>query len=201
MLLLVDNYDSFTWNLHQALVSLDVEVRVVRNDALSARAALESGACGVILSPGPGRPEDSGICPELLRSAPDTLPILGVCLGHQALVLECGGVVERDASPVHGRATRSEHDGSELFEGVPSPFDAGRYHSLHALRSSLPRELVASAWTLDGRVMAVRHVALPRWGVQFHPESILTPHGPRLLANFARRCGERLHGEAPSILR
>jgi len=201
VLLLVDNYDSFTWNLHQALVSLDVEVQVVRNDSLSAQAALELGARGLILSPGPGRPEDSGICPELLRSAPAALPILGVCLGHQALVLDCGGVVERDTSPVHGRATRSEHDGSELFEGVPSPFEAGRYHSLHALSSSLPRELVASAWTLDGRVMAVRHIALPRWGVQFHPESILTPHGPRLLANFARLCGERLQGEAPSILR
>jgi anthranilate synthase component 2 len=201
VLLLVDNYDSFTWNLHQALASLEVQVHVVRNDALSARAALALGAQGVILSPGPGRPEDSGLCLELLRTAPATLPILGVCLGHQALVQHCGGVVERDASPVHGRATPSEHDGSELFDGVPSRFDAGRYHSLHALRSSLPRELVASAWTLDGRVMAVRHVALPRWGVQFHPESILTPHGPRLLANFARLCGERMHGEAPSILR
>jgi len=201
MILLVDNYDSFTWNLHQALESLDVEVRVERNDAIGAEEALACGASGLLLSPGPGRPSDSGVCLELLRRAPAELPILGVCLGHQALVEHYGGEVVVDAVPVHGRATWTHHDGSELFRDLPSPFEAGRYHSLHARRNSLPSELVVSAWTDDGLVMAVRHASLPRWGVQFHPESILSPEGPRLLAAFARRCGERVIGEPPSVLR
>lgn len=201
MILLVDNYDSFTWNLHQALVSANVEVRVVRNDALSVDEALSCGARGVILSPGPGRPADSGICPQLLARAPDALPILGVCLGHQALVEHYGGRVECDPEPVHGRASLTHHDSSALFHGVPDPFEAGRYHSLHARRDAVPRELLVSAWTDDGLVMAVRHRELPRLGLQFHPESILTPHGPAMLAAFARICGEAPCGAPPVLLR
>jgi anthranilate synthase component 2 len=201
MLLVIDNYDSFTWNLHQALASLGLDVRVVRNDALSVDAALSSGARGILLSPGPGRPADSGICPQVLARAPARLPLLGVCLGHQALVEHYGGAVVVDPQPVHGRSTRTFHDGSALFANAPDPFDAGRYHSLHAPREALPRELIASAWTEDGRVMAVRHAELPRYGVQFHPESILTPAGPGMLAAFARLCGEAPLRDAPAVLR
>lgn len=201
MLLLIDNYDSFTWNLHQALESVDVTVEVVRNDAWSVERVLSAGARGLILSPGPGRPSEAGICPELLRRAPPDLPILGVCLGHQALVEHYGGVVECDPRPVHGRATPTHHDGSELFAHTPDPFDAGRYHSLHARRESLPAELAVSAWTDDGLVMAVRHLRRPQWGLQFHPESILTPAGPAMLAEFARLCGEAPLHASPQVLR
>ncbi len=201
MLLLIDNYDSFTWNVHQALESLDVRVEVVRNDAWSVERVLAAGARGLILSPGPGRPSEAGICPELLRRAPPTLPILGVCLGHQALVEHYGGIVECDPTPVHGRATPTHHDGSELFAQTPDPFEAGRYHSLHARRDSLSEELAVSAWTDNGLVMAVRHVELPRWGLQFHPESILTPAGPSMLAAFARLCGEAPAEQFPPVLR
>jgi anthranilate synthase component 2 len=201
MLLVIDNYDSFTWNLHQALASLGVQLRVVRNDALTVDDALATGARGILLSPGPGRPADSGICPQLLSRAPASLPILGVCLGHQVLVEHGGGSVVVDRAPVHGRATRTWHDGSALFEHAPNPFEAGRYHSLHARRDTLGEEWIVSAWTDDGRVMAVRHASLPRYGVQFHPESILTPAGPSMLAAFARICGEAPAGEAPPVLR
>jgi len=201
MILLVDNYDSFTWNLYQAMAALGVEVRVVRNDALTTDAALELGASGLVLSPGPGRPAGSGICPELLRRAPDPLPILGVCLGHQALVERYGGALEIDPVPVHGKASLVHHDGAGLLAGMPNPFQAGRYHSLRAVRETLPAELVLSAWSAEGHVMAVRHATLPRFGVQFHPESILTPQGERVLARFLARCGEVLSGESPALLR
>ena len=190
MILLVDSYDSFTWNLQQALAGLGADVRVERNDALTAREALALGPAGIVLGPGPGRPADSGICPELLRAAPEALPLLGVCLGHQALVERYGGALEQDPAPVHGRASLVRHDGAGLFEGLPQPLEVGRYHSLRARRDALPEALAACAWTDDGLVMAVRHRHLPRHGVQFHPESILTPDGGLLLARFLALCGE-----------
>jgi anthranilate synthase component 2 len=192
MILLIDNYDSFTWNLYQAMAGLGAEVRVVRNDALTTQQALASGASGLVLSPGPGRPKDSGICPELLSRAPSELPILGVCLGHQALVESYGGELEVDPVPTHGKSSLVHHDNEALLEGLPNPFQAGRYHSLRAVREKLPRELVLSAWTSEGHAMAVRHATLPRFGVQFHPESILTPQGERILARFLVVAGETL---------
>ncbi len=188
MILLLDNYDSFTWNLAQALGALGAEVEVVRNDAQSVDALLAREPAGLVLSPGPGRPADAGGMPELLSRAPDELPILGVCLGHQALVEHCGGALERDPVPVHGRASLVHHAGDALFAGMPNPFRAGRYHSLRARADALPECLALTAWTAQGHVMAVRHRELPRVGVQFHPESILTPEGSRLLANFLAAC-------------
>lgn len=189
MILLLDNYDSFTWNVVQALAALGAKVDVRRNDALEVDAALALAPRALVLSPGPGRPCDAGIQPELLRRAPAGLPILGICLGHQGLVEACGGALERDPIPVHGRSSLVHHDGSTLFRDLPDPFEAGRYHSLRARRDALPEELVTSAWTDDGLVMAVRHRSLPRFGVQFHPESILTPDGSRILARFLEVAG------------
>ncbi len=190
MILLVDNYDSFTWNLVQAMAALGVRVRVVRNDALALQDALALEPAGVVLGPGPGHPRRAGICPALIGALDERTPLLGVCLGHQALVEHEGGALELDPLPTHGRASPVHHDGSGLFVDLPSPFRAGRYHSLRARRDALPPSLALTAWTDDGLVMAVRHRELPRFGVQFHPESILTPGGDRLLARFLEVSGE-----------
>jgi anthranilate synthase component 2 len=190
MILLVDNYDSFSFNLYQGLAELGAEVRVVRNDALTVEEALALGPTAVVLSPGPGRPADSGICPALLRALPDSTPVLGVCLGHQALVESEGGALEVDPVPTHGKASLVHHDGDGLFRGLPNPFPCGRYHSLRAVRDALPESLALRAWTEEGHVMAVQHRTRPRYGLQFHPESILTPQGPRLLAHFLSAAGE-----------
>ena len=192
MILLVDNYDSFTWNLYQAMAALGVEVRVSRNDALSVDGALALQPSGIVLSPGPGRPSGSGICLELIARLDASTPLLGVCLGHQALVEHYGGELEIDPVPTHGKSSLVHHDGSGLFADLPNPFQAGRYHSLRAVRDSLPEELALTAWTEDGLVMGVRHRELPRAGVQFHPESILTPQGGHLLARFLESAGEPL---------
>lgn len=184
MIVLVDNHDSFTWNVFQALAVLDPAVRVVRNDEVSSAELLSWDPRALVLSPGPGRPGTAGIMPELLARAPASLPILGVCLGHQALIEHEGGEIERDPVPVHGRSSWVRHDGSALFLGMPNPFEAGRYHSLRAKRERWPPALAVCAWTEDGVVMAVRHRSLPRFGVQFHPESILSPRGERIFANF-----------------
>jgi anthranilate synthase/aminodeoxychorismate synthase-like glutamine amidotransferase len=197
MILLLDNHDSFTWNLVQALQALGAEVDVRRNDALSVDAMLALRPAAVVLSPGPGRPAEAGVQPELLRRLPDDLPLLGVCLGHQGLVESCGGELERDPAPVHGRSSLVEHDGSALFRGLPSPFPAARYHSLRARADRMPRALRVTAWTRDGLVMAVEHARLPRYGVQFHPESILSPDGPRILERFLAIAGAR---EVPRAL-
>lgn len=190
MILLLDNYDSFTWNLYQAMAATGVEVEVHRNDAITAQGVIDRQPSAIVLSPGPGRPAQAGIMPELFRVLPATVPLLGVCLGHQGLVEHCGGELERDPAPTHGKSSLVHHDASELFRGLPNPFPAGRYHSLRARRDALPRELTLSAWTAEGYVMAVRHTTLPRFGVQFHPESILTPQGTRILENFLRASGE-----------
>ncbi len=189
MILLLDNYDSFTWNLYQALAARGAEVEVVRNDACSVDELLAVGPVAVVSSPGPGRPEDAGVLPELIARIPDELPFLGVCLGHQALVQHHGGRLVVDDVPVHGKASLVHHEGAPLFAGLPEPFPAGRYHSLRAERESLPTILELTAWTEDGIVMGVKHRERPHWGVQFHPESILTPQGERLLANFLDLAG------------
>ena len=183
MILVIDHYDSFTYNLVQLVESLGHPTTVVRSDERTAEDLVGTRPDGVILSPGPGHPRDAGCFTEVIALLPDTTPLLGVCLGHQALGLEAGGTVDR-ATPVHGKASLVFHDGRGILEGVAVPFEAGRYHSLVVGRDALPAELVLTAWTEDGLVMGTQHRELPRFGVQFHPESILTPEGPRIVENF-----------------
>jgi anthranilate synthase/aminodeoxychorismate synthase-like glutamine amidotransferase len=190
VILLVDNYDSFTFNLVQLVAAAGAEHEVVRNDAATVDELLARDPHGILISPGPGRPEEAGVCLPLLARRP-RLPIFGVCLGHQALGASFGGVVGRAPRPRHGKTSSVRHTGSGLFEGVPSPFEATRYHSLVVEASSLPPELEPVAWSEDdGLVMAMRHRELPWWGVQFHPESVLTVAGPRLVTNFLALCAE-----------
>ncbi len=188
---LVDNYDSFTRNLADVLAQLGADVAVVRNDAVSVEALLRARPRGVVLSPGPHAPAQAGICLELLRRAPAALPVLGVCLGHQVIGEAFGGRVVRAKTPVHGRALAVRHAGAGLLAGCPRPFLAARYHSLVVDAATLPDVLEATAWSVDGEIMALRHRARPVEGVQFHPESFLTPAGPRILAAFLRRAGLR----------
>jgi len=183
MILVVDHYDSFTFNLVQLVESLGRDTQVVKSDAQRASALVALEPDAVILSPGPGRPEAAGCFTELLGALPDETPVLGVCLGHQAIGIGYGGTVDR-TEPVHGKASSVRHDGSGIFEGVRDPFEAGRYHSLVVERDDLPGELRLTAWTEGGLVMGTEHRDLPRFGVQFHPESILTPEGPTIVRNF-----------------
>ena len=183
MILVVDHYDSFTFNLVQLIESLGGQTLVVRSDAEPAEALAARSPDAVVLSPGPGRPEDAGCFLELLEVLPRHVPILGVCLGHQALAVAAGGRVER-GRPTHGKATVVHHAGRGILAGVPNPFDAARYHSLVITREDLPADLELTAWGDDGLVMAAQHRELPRFGVQFHPESILTPEGPAIVRNF-----------------
>jgi anthranilate synthase/aminodeoxychorismate synthase-like glutamine amidotransferase len=182
VILLVDNYDSFTYNLAHLFGELGAEVRVVRNDAIDADEAERLAPSHLVISPGPGRPVDTGVSRELLRRLGPKTPTLGVCLGHQAIVEVFGGEVGQAKRLVHGKPAAVAHDGRGLFEGLPDPFEAGRYHSLAATR--VPDELEVCATTEDGEVMAVRHRELPIDGIQFHPESVLTPDGPALARNF-----------------
>jgi anthranilate synthase component II len=184
VILLVDNYDSFTYNLYQYLGQLGAETRVVRNDELSVTQALALRPERIVISPGPGTPDEAGITLELIRAAAGNVPLLGVCLGHQALGQAFGGRVVRAARLMHGKTSEIEHDGRTVFAGLPRPFTATRYHSLVVDRDSVPACLEVSAWTEDGTVMGLRHRELPLEGVQFHPESILTHAGMDLLRNF-----------------
>jgi len=184
MLLVLDNYDSFTYNLVHLFEKLGAEVHVVRNDAISVDEAERLAPSHLVVSPGPGRPTDAGISVELIRRLGPRVPTLGVCLGHQAIVEAFGGEVGRARALLHGKASSVEHDGKGVFAGLPQGLDAGRYHSLAATR--VPDELEVTARTPDGEVMGVRHRELPIEGVQFHPESVLTPLGPDLLRNFLR---------------
>ena len=185
MILLIDNYDSFTFNLYQYVAETGVEVEVVRNDVLTVDEALDRGAAGLIVSPGPKDPDDAGISLELTRRASGRLPLLGVCLGHQCIVQAFGGRIVRAPEPVHGKASPVTHDDGDVFSGLPSPFMAGRYHSLVADPKAMPSALEVSARsTDDDLIMGVRHREHPTWGVQFHPESILTDHGKQIVANF-----------------
>ena len=185
MILVVDHYDSFTYNLVQLVESLGHPTQVVKSDAEPAEALVERRPDAVILSPGPGRPEDAGVFIDLLRILPSETPVLGVCLGHQALGLALGGAVDR-AEPVHGKASLVFHEGKGILADLPNPFEAARYHSLVVLRDHLPEELELTAWSDDGLVMATQHREIPRFGVQFHPESILTPDGPKIVRNFLK---------------
>ena len=187
MILVVDHYDSFVYNLVQLVEGLGARTEVVRSDAETAEEMLARRPEAVILSPGPGRPDDAGCFVELARALDGDVPLLGVCLGHQALGEALGGRIDRGPVPVHGKASAVHHDGAGILAGVPSPFQAGRYHSLVVAADALPDELEVTAWTDDGVVMAVQHRSLPRFGVQFHPESILTPEGPRIIENFLSR--------------
>ncbi len=182
--LLIDNHDSFTFNLVQALRVLGAEVRVARNDEISVAEALAHAPTHLVLSPGPGTPARAGITPAVLEAFLERVPVLGVCLGHQALGERFGGRVARAARPVHGKSSRIWHDGRVLFRGFPNPFEAGRYHSLCVSEEGLEPDLEISAWTTEGEIMGLRHRALPVEGVQFHPESVLTPRGTRILASF-----------------
>jgi anthranilate synthase component II len=184
MLLLLDNYDSFTYNLYHYLGELGAEVVVRRNDALSAEAALALRPDGIVISPGPCDPDRAGISLDLVLAAAEICPLLGVCLGHQAIAQAFGGRIVRAPQIMHGKLSPIEHDGAGLFEGLPSPFMATRYHSLVAEPASLPDCLAVTARTADGVIMGLAHRELPVYGVQFHPESIATEHGHRLLQNF-----------------
>jgi para-aminobenzoate synthetase component 2 len=201
MILMIDNYDSFTFNLVQALEAAGATVHVLRNDAID-RAGLDALADdpavelrGIVISPGPGDPDSAGISMETIRFAIDRgIPLLGVCLGMQSMAQALGAKIGRAPTLVHGEASSIRHDGKGLFDGLPSPFMAARYHSLSIVPETLPAELVITARTEgDEVVMGIRHVSAPLEGVQFHPESVLTPKGPHLLANFLRLAGE---GEA-----
>jgi anthranilate synthase component 2 len=189
--LLIDNYDSFTYNLVHYLqdISPDVEVEVVRNDALTVKEALAKGADAIMLSPGPCTPNEAGICMDLITQAPDDLPILGVCLGHQALGQAMGGVVEGAKDIVHGKVWDVKVLGGDLFAGVPEHFEAVRYHSLAIRRNGMPNVLTVDAETADGEIMAVSHATRPVYGVQFHPESIGSQFGKLMLTNFLKRAG------------
>ena len=185
MILVVDNHDSFTWNLVQYLREIGAEVQVVRNDAITAAEALAIGAEGYLISPGPGTPEQSGVSLDLVAAcAAARRPLLGVCLGHQAIGAHFGGRVERAPAPVHGKTGDIVHDRSGVFAGLPSPFIATRYHSLAVAPDSVPGCLAVNATAPDGTVQGFRHRDLPIHGVQFHPESIASAHGHALLANF-----------------
>jgi anthranilate synthase component 2 len=185
VILLIDNYDSFTWNLAHRLGELGAEVQVVRNDAITVDGIERLAPERLVISPGPGRPESAGVTIAALRHFADRLPILGVCLGHQALATAFGGLVDRAPVPMHGKTSIVEHDGDHLFAGMTGPFEVGRYHSLVIPRHAVPPDFIVSAWVKDdGIVMGVRHTRRPIYGVQFHPESVLTPMGHRLLQNF-----------------
>ena len=189
MILVVDNYDSFTYNLVHYLNELGAETLVYRNDALSVEEALGLKPDGVLLSPGPCTPNEAGICLDLLAAAPDDLPILGVCLGHQAIGQAYGGQVVRAKAVMHGKTSPIHHEGKGVFAGLPDPFTATRYHSLSVEKSTLPEVLEVTGWTDDGEIMGFSHRTKPVHGVQFHPESIATEGGHAMLANFLKLTG------------
>ena len=185
-MLLIDNYDSFTYNLVQAFAALGAEVLVYRNDAITVAEARKLDPTHLVMSPGPGRPEDAGISLEMIEAFAESVPLLGVCLGHQSLVQFFGGDIVRAERLMHGKTSMTRHDGKTIFEGLSQPVEVGRYHSLCAEHVSLPDVLELTAETERGEIMGVRHKTLPLEGVQFHPESVLTPEGDRLMANFLR---------------
>jgi anthranilate synthase/aminodeoxychorismate synthase-like glutamine amidotransferase len=199
MILLIDNYDSFVHNLARYLVELGVETEVVRNDALTIEQIAARAPQAIVISPGPCTPVEAGVSLEVVRRLGPTIPLLGVCLGHQAIGMALGGRVIRAPQPVHGRTSLVHHAGTPLFTGLPNPFRATRYHSLIVERESLPAELIPVAATADGLIMALEHVTWPVYGVQFHPESILTECGHQLLANFLHLAGIEI--DMPSVER
>jgi anthranilate synthase/aminodeoxychorismate synthase-like glutamine amidotransferase len=197
MIFVVDNYDSFTWNLVQALGRLDPDIVVARNDRFEPEEVLARRPDAVVVSPGPGRPENAGQSIAMIRAAESRgVPLLGVCLGHQAIGAAHGATVERAPAPRHGKSSAVRHAGESIFEGVSDPFDAARYHSLVVREDTLHRDFVVTARTEDQIVMAIAHRSRPLYGVQFHPESVLTPEGERILANFVALARKRKSDEA-----
>jgi anthranilate synthase/aminodeoxychorismate synthase-like glutamine amidotransferase len=200
-LLLIDNYDSFTYNLVQAFLVLGADVHVYRNDAISVSDALLLEPTHLCISPGPGTPYDAGVSMQMIRTFAGRVPVLGVCLGHQSIVEVFGGKVVRAARLMHGKTSLIEHDARTVFAGLPQPCEVGRYHSLIAAPDRIPAELEVNARTAEGEIMGVRHRTLLVEGVQFHPESILTPDGPQLLRNFLDLAqGERRPDAVPGVL-
>ena len=189
MLLVIDNYDSFTYNLVHYAQELGAETKVIRNDDMSAKEALALGAKAVLISPGPKTPDEAGMCLELLAQAPHDLPILGICLGQQSIGQAFGGKVIRAKQIMHGKVSEIQHDSTGLFKGLESPFNATRYHSLSVERKSLPSSLSANAWTEDGEIMSLRHKTRPIHGLQFHPESIASENGHALIEAFLKIAG------------
>ena len=186
-MLLIDNYDSFTYNLVQAFAAMGADVMVYRNDAITVEEGIETKPTHLVISPGPGRPENAGVSMKMIGAFAGKLPILGVCLGHQSIVQQHGGNIVRAERLMHGKTSMAKHDGLSIYAGLPNPFEVGRYHSLCAEQDSLPDDFVVTAQTDRGEIMGVRHRTLPIEGVQFHPESVLTPEGDHLMANFMRQ--------------
>ena len=196
MILVIDNYDSFTYNLVHYLNELGAETHVARNDAIGVREALGMKPQGVLLSPGPKTPNEAGICLSLIAEAPADLPIFGVCLGHQSIGQAYGGMVVHAQALMHGKTSAIHHEGKGVFAGLKNPFTATRYHSLSVRKEDLPAELEMTAWTQDGEIMGVQHRSRPVYGVQFHPESIATECGYELLANFLDVAGVKRLADA-----
>ena len=186
-MLLIDNYDSFTYNLVQAFAAMGAAVMVYRNDAISVAESVALEPTHLVISPGPGRPEDAGVSLDMIGAWAGKVPILGVCLGHQSIVQQHGGEIVRAERLMHGKTSMVQHDGESIFAGLSNPFEVGRYHSLCAEHETLPDELAVTAQTERGEIMGVRHKTLRIEGVQFHPESVLTPEGDALMANFMRQ--------------
>ncbi len=184
MILLIDNYDSFTWNLYQYFSELGADVQVIRNDAISTKEIAAMQPQRIVISPGPSTPNEAGVSLEVIKTFGATIPILGVCLGHQAIGQAFGGSVIRAPRPAHGKTDTIFHDGTGIFSSITNPFTATRYHSLIIDRAALPAELEVTAWNADGLIMGIRHVRFPIEGVQFHPESILTSNGKQMLKTF-----------------
>ncbi len=184
MIVLIDNYDSFTYNLVQVMAGQGAEIRVFRHDEITVDEVVALRPAGLVISPGPCTPSEAGISVDLIRRMSGTLPLLGVCLGHQCIGVAFGATVSHAKSIMHGKTSPVLHEDEPLYRGMQNPFPAGRYHSLAIIRETLPASLVVDAWTEDGEIMGVHHVSHPTYGVQFHPESVLTPTGKRLLRNF-----------------
>ncbi|ANF53980.1 anthranilate synthase component II [Brevundimonas naejangsanensis] len=199
MILVVDNYDSFTYNLVHYLAELGAQTHVVRNDDLTVEEAWALKPEAVLLSPGPCAPDQAGICLSLIETAAETMPILGVCLGHQSIGQAFGGEVVRAKTLMHGKTSPILHEGRGVFGGLPSPFTATRYHSLAVRRATLPDALEVTAWTEDGEIMGLSHRTRPIHGVQFHPESIATEHGHEMIANFLDLAGVKRHSSLKNL--
>jgi anthranilate synthase/aminodeoxychorismate synthase-like glutamine amidotransferase len=187
MILMIDNYDSFTYNLVQYFGELGEDIKVFRNDKIGIKKIKELKPKKIVISPGPGRPEDAGITCEVIKEFAGKIPILGVCLGHQAIGFVYGGRIINAKNLMHGKTSFVYHNGKTIFKAIPNPFEATRYHSLLVERKSLPDELEITAWTKNNEIMGLKHKQLPVWGVQFHPESILTKSGKKILANFLKQ--------------
>ena len=186
MVLLIDNYDSFSYNLYQLIGAIDTDIKVVRNDKISINEIKELAPERIVISPGPGKPSEAGLCIEIIKRFYTTIPILGICLGHQAIYEAFGGTVSYAAKLMHGKSSKItvENEKNILFKGLPPVIQAARYHSLAGVKETLPDELLITAWTDDGEIMAICHKKYPTYGLQFHPESILTPQGNIIIENF-----------------